>query len=193
MILADDSLNGAGQRVWWAGAACGASTGAGTSNAHPNTSCRLLLREKERDKDKDRLVTDLDVMRWLCRDFWGEVFRKTGDKLQTNNSVRALAAATRRLLPPQAHPIALVARLLPRLVRLQGTYLLVDNNFRPLRYLAAEDDDTAKSLHLRFMMLPCGLVRGALAALDMDASVNVDVTGSPKVVFQVRLKGAPTS
>lgn len=151
-----------------------------------------MLREKERDKDKDRLVTDLDVMRWLCRDFWGEVFRKAGDKLQTNNSVRVRPRPA-ALQTRAGSAGSISAGFLVSSLCLQGTYLLVDANFRPLRYLAAEDDDTAKSLHLRFMMLPCGLVRGALAALDMDASVNVDVTGSPKVVFQVRLKGAPTS
>jgi hypothetical protein len=38
-------------------------------------------------RDRDRFVEALDVMKFICREFWTEVFRKPIDKLQTNNRV----------------------------------------------------------------------------------------------------------
>ncbi len=32
--------------------------------------------------------------------------------------------------------------------------------------------------------MPCGMIRGALAAFDIAAAVNVDISGLPKAVFQ---------
>jgi len=36
-------------------------------------------------RDRERLVEVLDVVKFLCREFWTEAFRKPVDKLQTNN------------------------------------------------------------------------------------------------------------
>ena len=36
-------------------------------------------------RDRERLVEVLDVVKFLCREFWSEAFRKPVDKLQTNN------------------------------------------------------------------------------------------------------------
>ena len=36
-------------------------------------------------KDRPRLSTTLDIVKFLCKDFWSEVFSKQIDKLQTNH------------------------------------------------------------------------------------------------------------
>jgi hypothetical protein len=46
-------------------------------------------------RDRERLVDILDVIKFLCREFWSEVFRKPVDKLQTNNRVSDLVPIVR--------------------------------------------------------------------------------------------------
>ena len=40
-------------------------------------------------RDKDRIVDTLDIIKFICRVFWKEVFQKQVDKLQTNHKVTA--------------------------------------------------------------------------------------------------------
>ena len=40
-------------------------------------------------KDRPRFADTLEIIKFLCKEFWMEVFRKQVDKLQTNNRVRA--------------------------------------------------------------------------------------------------------
>jgi hypothetical protein len=113
----------------------------------------------------ERLVGALEVMKFVCREFWSEAFAKAVDKLQTNN---------------------------------KGTFVLQDFNFRPLRHLSAPAEggpggggggggDT-KQHALKYVVGPCGMIRGALAGLGVECSVNADVSALPRVVFQLRLK-----
>jgi hypothetical protein len=44
-------------------------------------------------RDRERLIDVLDVMKFICREFWLEMFRKPIDKLQTNNRVRTVWSA----------------------------------------------------------------------------------------------------
>eukprot|EP00965_Chrysotila_dentata_P131179 4336416-Pleurochrysis_carterae.AAC.2 len=47
------------------------------------------LRLVERhSKDRARFADTLDIIKFICKDFWYEVYRKQIDKLQTNNRVR---------------------------------------------------------------------------------------------------------
>lgn len=57
--------------------------GPGTSVSPDTPRCRVGLGRITRDRE--RLLETLDVMKWLCREFWPEVFRKSVDKLQMNN------------------------------------------------------------------------------------------------------------
>ena len=92
-------------------------------------------------------------MKFICRDFWTDVFRKPVDKLQTNN---------------------------------KGTFLLQDANFRWARYISGAPADEPGAVALKYTVFCCGLLRGALAAFDLDMVVHVDVSALPKAVFQVR-------
>ena len=50
-------------------------------------------------KDKPRFTDTLEIIKFICKDFWMEVYRKQVDKLQTNNRARALCDRTLRALP----------------------------------------------------------------------------------------------
>ena len=56
-------------------------------------------------KDRQRLGDTLEIIKFICKDFWMEVYRKQIDKLQTNNRVRGRRNALSR---PSlvAHPTA---------------------------------------------------------------------------------------
>ena len=111
-----------------------------------------LLRRLTRDRE--RLMESLDVMKWLCREFWTEAFRKPVDKLQTNN---------------------------------RGVFVLQDFSFRLTRFISAGPAEDGKALVLKYMLLPCGLLRGALAAFGIDAAVNLDITSLPRATFHIKL------
>lgn len=55
---------------------------------------------------------------------------------------------------------------------------------------AGSDDATTRPAVLPYLVFPCGLLRGALTALDMPCTVHVDAANLPRVEFQVRLKEA---
>lgn len=110
--------------------------------------------------DKPRMAADLDVFKWLCRKFWVEVFRKPADRLQTNN---------------------------------KGVYLLIDLAFRWTQYMSPPLPTTSEESRpdlLKYLIFPCGLIRGALTAFGLDCAVHVDIANLPRVEFEVRLKEA---
>jgi trafficking protein particle complex subunit 6 len=105
-------------------------------------------------RDMERLTGQLEVVKFVCRVFWTEVFRKGVDRLQTNN---------------------------------EGVYMLADADFRWLKFVSGARGEDSKALALKYTVFPCGLIRGALAAFDMDATVTADVTAAPKVTFRVSI------
>jgi hypothetical protein len=106
---------------------------------------------------RERPAEVLDVVKFVCREFWTEVHQKAIDKLQTNN---------------------------------KGVFVLQDFNYRWVRFTSAPAVEDTKALTLKYLIFPCGLIRGALAACDVDAVVNADVSACPRVIFHVRLRDA---
>ena len=115
-------------------------------------NCELLYCRQLRDRD--RLIEPLDAVKWLCREFWVDLFRKPVDRLQTNN---------------------------------RGVFVLQDDSFRWTRFVSAGPAEDNKALTLKYFVIPCGLIRGALSAWGLDAVVNVDVAKLPKAIFHITL------
>lgn len=76
----------------------------------------------------------------------------------------------------------------------RGVFVLTDNVFYPLRRCSLEAGraDEAAAKAAPFLYFPAGLLRGACAALGLEASVQAEVAGVglPGAVFNVRLRGA---
>ncbi|KAK4197453.1 putative trafficking protein particle complex subunit 6B [Triangularia verruculosa] len=108
-------------------------------------------------KDRGRFGDTLDVIKFVCKDLWGLVFRKQVDNLKTNH---------------------------------RGVYVLTDNNFRPLSRMSVETGGrTQQAAVVRaqpFLWVPCGIVRGALAAMGIQATVQAETTELPGAVFQIK-------
>ncbi|KAG7902562.1 hypothetical protein KL935_001470 [Ogataea polymorpha] len=70
-----------------------------------------------------------------------------------------------------------------------GTFVLVDNNFRPLINVSSAhgDADTISKIQ-PYLQLPCGLIRGILASLGISAVVKAEVIENrlPAVSFNVQ-------
>ncbi|KAG2489042.1 hypothetical protein HYH03_012480 [Edaphochlamys debaryana] len=183
-------------------------------------------------RDKPLLGDTLEIIKFVCKDFWQALFKKQVDNLKTNHrgvyvlqrtsycpppspcphpdmypntpsrhlaASRSRAAATPFLCPhadtypntrpaPPVHPP-------PR----QGVYVLQDNGFRWLQRLAGPPppgagagadpgrEEAARQLALRYLHLPCGLVRGALGHLGVACTVEADPKQLPSCTFTVRI------
>lgn len=100
----------------------------------------------------------LEVIKFICKDFWMEVFHKQIDKLQTNH---------------------------------KGVFVLKDADFKWLRRLPA-NVEIARVSAIKILAFPCGMIRGALANLDISAVVSCDFLADGKTMqscsFNIKIK-----
>mmetsp|Transcript_16653 Transcript_16653/g.31545 ORF Transcript_16653/g.31545 Transcript_16653/m.31545 type:complete len:253 (+) Transcript_16653:1297-2055(+) len=85
-------------------------------------------------------MIQLEVVKFICKDLWNEVFRKQIDKLQTNH---------------------------------RGVFVLKDLDFKWLQRLPP-DVERARIMAIKILAFPCGLIRGAMANLDVTSVVSCD-------------------
>lgn len=121
-------------------------------------------------RDRPRLNDTLDVIKFLCKDLWSLVFGKNIDNLKTNHRVRASGAIC--VIEPANN--------------YKGVYVLTDNVFRPFSRMSTVAGGQAVVRAQPFLWFPCGIVRGALAALGINASVQAEINELPGAVFQIK-------
>ncbi|OAQ95868.1 hypothetical protein LLEC1_00269 [Akanthomyces lecanii] len=68
----------------------------------------------------------------------------------------------------------------------RGVYVLTDNVFRPFSRMSTVAGGQAVVRAQPFLWFPCGIVRGALAALGINASVQAEINELPGAVFQIK-------
>ncbi|KAI1417834.1 transport protein particle component [Hypoxylon sp. FL1857] len=68
----------------------------------------------------------------------------------------------------------------------RGVYVLTDNAFRPLSRMSADPGGQAVVKAQPFLWFPCGIVRGALAAMGIAATVQAESSELPGAVFQIK-------
>jgi trafficking protein particle complex subunit 6 len=114
-------------------------------------------------RDRPPMVEALDVMKWLCKELWTELFGKSVDNLRTNH---------------------------------RGTFVLRDTQFRwTLRLaqnlVAGATRLSPNELAADYLALPCGIIRGTLAALGLTTVVTADATALPQCDFTVVVQSQP--
>ena len=101
----------------------------------------------------------LEIMKFLCKEFWTTVYKKEIDQLKTDY---------------------------------HGTFLILDHRFRGLgSFMGAAV--TKEELH-PYLQFPCGVLRGALAAFGVEATVSSDanwVDGVPRCAFRICVRPDP--
>ncbi|KAL2202562.1 transport protein particle component [Sarocladium strictum] len=68
----------------------------------------------------------------------------------------------------------------------RGVYVLTDSHFRPFARMSTEAGGQAVVRAQPFLSFPCGIVRGALAALGIVATVQAEINELPGAVFQIK-------
>ncbi|KAI1247472.1 hypothetical protein MGN70_011362 [Eutypa lata] len=68
----------------------------------------------------------------------------------------------------------------------RGVYVLTDNAFRPLARMSADAGGQAVLRAQPFLWFPCGILRGALAAMGINATVQGETSELPGAVFQIK-------
>ncbi|EFX00342.1 bet3 family protein [Grosmannia clavigera kw1407] len=68
----------------------------------------------------------------------------------------------------------------------RGVYVLTDNAFRPFQRMSTETGGQAVVKAQPFLWFPCGIVRGALAALGITATVQAESNELPGAIFQIK-------
>ncbi|KAI2630941.1 transport protein particle component [Hypoxylon sp. NC1633] len=68
----------------------------------------------------------------------------------------------------------------------RGVYVLTDNAFRPLSRMSADPGGHAVVRAQPFLWFPCGVLRGALAAMGIVATVQAETNELPGAVFQIK-------
>ncbi|KAI2613106.1 transport protein particle component [Hypoxylon fragiforme] len=68
----------------------------------------------------------------------------------------------------------------------RGVYVLTDNAFRPLSRMSVDPGAHAVVRAQPFLWFPCGVIRGALAAMGIPATVQAESNELPGAVFQIK-------
>ncbi|KAK2631653.1 hypothetical protein EUGRSUZ_L02626 [Eucalyptus grandis] len=113
--------------------------------------------------ERPRFSDHLEAIKFICKDFWSEVFKKQIDNLKTNHRGTFVLQDNR-------------FRWLSRM------------STDPSLETGQEGDNKATeamSMHLYF---PCGIIRGALSNLGIPCAVSADISSLPACSFVVRIK-----
>lgn len=135
--------------------------------------CVPVLRHCRYSKDRPRLGDTLEVIKFVCKEFWQAIFKKQIDNLKTNHRVSKLMDCTYSCIST----LRWLALLCSNGMRqqswrcfLQGIYVLQDNNFRWLVKVAPVTalPDGTKAEYLTktaqsYLHLPCGILRGTVS------------------------------
>jgi len=109
--------------------------------------------------DRARFGDHLEVIKFVCKEFWAELYQKQIDNLKTNH---------RGVFVLQDNRFRWLLRLGPEAAG-------------PAKAQVVE----AAAKHLFF---PCGIVRGALSSLGVNSTVTADASNLPVCSFTVKIK-----
>jgi hypothetical protein len=68
----------------------------------------------------------------------------------------------------------------------QGVFVLTDNKFRPFSRMSMTSAAEAVQRAQVHLIFPCGIVRGALASLGLEATVQAESQDLPAATFQIK-------
>ncbi|KZF21268.1 BET3 family protein [Xylona heveae TC161] len=68
----------------------------------------------------------------------------------------------------------------------RGVYVLTDNSFRPFSRMSMESGGLALQRAQPFLWFPCGLIRGALSSMNINATVQAETSELPGATFQIK-------
>ncbi|GER30227.1 trafficking protein particle complex subunit 6b [Striga asiatica] len=120
--------------------------------------------------DRPRFTDHLEAIKFICKDFWFDLFKKQIDNLKTNHRGTFVLQDNRfRWLAHMSVDPSLVT----------------SGSVQDPSAMAENEAAQATGLHLYF---PCGIIRGALSNLGIPCAVSADISNLPACSFVVRIK-----
>ncbi|MCJ1248327.1 Trafficking protein particle complex subunit 33 [Trapelia coarctata] len=68
----------------------------------------------------------------------------------------------------------------------RGVYVLTDNSFKPFARMSMQSSSEAVMRAQPFLWFPCGVIRGALASMNINATVQAETLELPGATFQIK-------
>eukprot|EP00850_Spirogloea_muscicola_P002169 SM000008S22258 [mRNA] locus=s8:761298:762747:+ [translate_table: standard] len=119
-------------------------------------------------KERPRFADHLDVIKFICKDFWAEVFKKQVDNLKTNH---------RGVFVLQDNRFRWLTRISPA-------------STPPHEGPATKEGGPVSATQAagQYLYFPCGLIRGVLTSLGVPCAVSAEIATLPACSFTVRIK-----
>ncbi|KAL4325080.1 hypothetical protein GQ457_11G006460 [Hibiscus cannabinus] len=117
--------------------------------------------------ERPRFSDHLEAIKFICKDFWFELFKKQIDNLKTNHRGTFVLQDNRF-----------------RWLTTMSIEQPPENGTSEELSIVA-DNKALQSMHLYF---PCGIIRGALSNLGIPCAVSADISNLPACSFVVRIK-----
>ncbi|KAJ3693243.1 hypothetical protein LUZ60_008723 [Juncus effusus] len=124
--------------------------------------------------ERPRFTDHLDAIKFICKDFWSELFKKQIDNLKTNH---------RGTFVLQDNRFRWLSRISLDPASITNSEASSDGESGGDS--SAAGAATATSVMLYF---PCGIIRGALTNLGIQCVVTADMSALPACSFVVRIK-----
>ncbi|KAI3938492.1 hypothetical protein MKW92_042636 [Papaver armeniacum] len=123
--------------------------------------------------ERPRFSDHLEAIKFICKDFWSELFKKQIDNLKTNHRGTFVLQDNR-------------FRWLTRMSIDPEPVIVTDSSSQDPSAVATENKaEQVTSMHLYF---PCGIIRGALSNLGIPCAVSADMSNLPACSFVIRIK-----
>lgn len=68
----------------------------------------------------------------------------------------------------------------------RGVYVLTDNSFKPFSRMSMMSSSEAVHRAQPFLWFPCGVIRGGLASMGINATVQAETAELPAATFQIK-------
>ncbi|MCO5548617.1 hypothetical protein L7F22_002077 [Adiantum nelumboides] len=123
-------------------------------------------------KERPRFGDHLEAIKFICKDFWAEIFKKQVDNLKTNH---------RGVFVLQDNRFRWLTHISLDYPMYNADGVSMENSLTNTAVMAAR----AAGPYLYF---PCGLIRGALTNLGVPCDVSAEVASLPACSFIIRIK-----
>ncbi|XAR49796.1 hypothetical protein NMG60_11003935 [Bertholletia excelsa] len=120
--------------------------------------------------ERPRFTDHLEAIKFICKDFWSELFKKQIDNLKTNH---------RGTFVLQDNKFRWLSRM--------TVDPLSDNSSSVQDPVAMAENRAAQATGM-YLYFPCGIIRGALSNLGIPCAVSADISNLPACSFVVRIK-----
>ncbi len=154
------------------------------------------LRHDRYTMDHQRFQDTLEIIKFICKEFWQLVYKKQVDNLRTNhkgvyvlndNKFRPLLHVSMDAPPPSLPSATPTAT--PPSVQATGGKCTFSFSFCLHYFLCMITHFyIGKEIASLYVTFPCGLIRGALQALAVTAVVTADVSNLPSASFTIKVK-----